>query len=194
MATKRQLFEERLESVGFTWEQIEGMTKPEVQAEYDKHVPRGTIEEQGDLSPEEIETNSIVDELHKELGEYQEATEINPGTNQQPQEKNKPKRKRKSKFDQKTIVSGYMMLMIIDLVFPNVVVLLYKKLKGDTNITASDMQLTLDQKEELQPLADEAAKTLNVEVNPMYLFLISLGTYYTANFFALTGGFQIPKK
>lgn len=189
MATKYQMWDERLRPQ-IPENELDNYTKPEIQVMFDK-AGGGESTAPG---PEELDTESevnVVDELNKKLSEFETATDIDPGIDQQPKPKSKPRKK--SKFSQKTVISGYMMLMIIDLVFPNIVVMLYNKLKGG-DLQASDLQLTSEQKEELQPLADEAAKSLSMEINPMYLFLISLGTYYAGNFFALTGNFQLHKR
>jgi len=189
MATKKQMFDERL-SNDYTWEQIEGMTKPEVEDLYN-NVPRGTIDDEPENTDFELDDAETIDSINANLSDYSEATDIKRETNPQPQQK-KPTKK-KAKFAKKTIISGYMMLLIIDLVFPNVLIFAYNRIKG-TNLSATDLMLSSDQKSELEPLADEAAKSLSMEVNPMTLFLISMGTFYAANFFALTGNFNLHRK
>lgn len=79
------------------------------------------------------------------------------------------------------ILSGAMFLMLIDLTIPFLISVLNNQF-SKTKIKPSDLQLSEKQKAELSPLADQVAKELNIEGNPIAIFVISLLGIYGLNF------------
>lgn len=87
------------------------------------------------------------------------------------------------------IMSGYLFLLIIDFAFPSLFCFVYNKLfkdKHKKSIRASELKLSKEELEQLQPIADEVVKKLLINVNPVWVLIISMGSIYFSNFVALT--------
>lgn len=87
------------------------------------------------------------------------------------------------------IISGYMFLIIIDFAFPALFCTIYNKFirgKTDKKILSSQIKLKKSELEELQPIADEVVKKLSLNINPVYVLIIGMGSIYIGNFMALT--------
>ena len=101
----------------------------------------------------------------------------------------KPKRKtRKKKSDVPTFIEGWILLMIIDIVLPmgiSTVFNMFVKNKPHLKIEASELSLQPDQQAKLEPLAEQAANHLKVNVNPVAMFFIMSTIMYTQNLFTL---------
>jgi hypothetical protein len=80
------------------------------------------------------------------------------------------------------IVSGYTLLVICDFVFPAVITFVMKRFfKKEINIR--DLRLTIEEKEELEEIADEASKYLFKNANPVQLFALAIGSVYLGKAF-----------
>jgi hypothetical protein len=82
-----------------------------------------------------------------------------------------------------SVISGAMFLLLIDIAMPNIIALVNNRF-AKNKITASSMQMTRQQKEELSPLADEVAKQLMLKGNPVTVLIFSLIGIYGINFMA----------
>jgi hypothetical protein len=78
----------------------------------------------------------------------------------------------------KNIVDGYMLLTLMDTFFPMLLKLAYKKAK---KLKDKDIQLSKDQKEHLEPIADEISQQLLSFLDPVSLFFIMAGAMYFQN-------------
>lgn len=78
----------------------------------------------------------------------------------------------------KNIVDGYMLLTLMDTFFPMILKLAYKKAK---RLKDKDIQLSKDQKEHLEPIADEIAQQLLSFMDPVSLFFVMAGAMYWQN-------------
>ena len=76
------------------------------------------------------------------------------------------------------ILNGYMVLVIADFVIPSIISIALPMFSGYT-IDTKRLKLDKDEKRELKPFADEAAKSLVLNMSPLQLFLICLGAMYT---------------
>lgn len=84
----------------------------------------------------------------------------------------------------KYIIKGKMLLFLIDSVLPFGIVMLYNKIKGK-KIDAKDIRLTTDEKDELEHLADEVAKTIGGTGSPLMTLTVSMALIYTMNLIAI---------
>jgi hypothetical protein len=83
-----------------------------------------------------------------------------------------------------SVVSGALFLLLIDFVIPNIICLLNNKV-SKKKINPALLKLSEDQRKELEPLADEVAKQINLKGNPMTIFIASLAAIYLGNFMLL---------
>lgn len=83
------------------------------------------------------------------------------------------------------VISGYMLLLICDFVFPSVIVLVIGKLSKNLKkkIVAKNLKLTKEEKKELEPLANEAVKFMFSDMHPLTAFAVSLGSIYIGKTF-----------
>ena len=78
----------------------------------------------------------------------------------------------------KNIVDGYMLLTLMDTFFPMVLKIAYKKAN---KLKDKDIQLSKDQKEHLEPIADEISQQLLSFMDPVSLFFVMAGAMYWQN-------------
>ena len=78
----------------------------------------------------------------------------------------------------KNVVDGYMLLTLMDTFFPMLLKLAYKKAK---KLKDKDIQLSKDQKEHLEPIADEISQQLLSFMDPVSLFFVMAGAMYFQN-------------
>lgn len=145
-------------------------------------VPRGTIEE-----PET--SSNVNDEIEDEEGamfERMQSTNIENNATQtfnvsddvkEVTVKNKRTRKVNGKTEKQPEfssfqVEGYMLLMIVDLILPTGITFVYNMFQKDKSkrIEASDISLKEDQRTSIMPLADSAARSLSMSMNPLTAF------------------------
>jgi hypothetical protein len=117
------------------------------------------------------EASSIFDEIKKEVENNEQAlNNLNtPGT---------PEGETPVHAAVKNIVDGYMLLTLMDTFFPMLLKLAYKKAK---RIKDKDIQLSKDQKEHLEPIADEISQQLLSFMDPVSLFFVMAGAMYFQN-------------
>lgn len=79
-------------------------------------------------------------------------------------------------------ITGSLLLMLIDAVAPTVLI----KVLGMTNdkfkkLSSKKVRLTKDQREDLEPLANEAVKQMTLNMNPMTAFFLCTSLIYATN-------------
>ncbi len=79
------------------------------------------------------------------------------------------------------VISGILLITMIDLLFPLIVAVIHNQFSKDKKVKVSELSLKAGQKKELQPIADEVVKALNIEANPIHMFIISLLGIYGLN-------------
>ena len=91
----------------------------------------------------------------------------------------------KSRFTEKVegneIINGTLLIFFIDTAIPMAISFLNNRF-SDEKVKASELQLTAAQKRDLQPIADEVAKQIAINGNPMTVFIISLVSIYAGNY------------
>jgi hypothetical protein len=75
------------------------------------------------------------------------------------------------------IITGGLLMLLIDLALPNVIALINNKV-SKSKITASTLQLSEDERKQLEPLADQVAREMSVKANPLTVLIISLVGLY----------------
>ena len=84
------------------------------------------------------------------------------------------------------VITGALMMMLIDLALPHLMAFANNKLnKKGKKIKASDLQMTNDQRKELEPVADQVAKEMMLQANPLTVLIISMIGIYGINFMSL---------
>lgn len=145
------------------------------------------VEEVETLEPVEIieiETDNDIDELERQLSE---ARNINFENNTIEGEE-KPlitrERKKRAKKDSKPDsfkLEGYILLMLVDSIFPLAISFLNNWLSKTVKVTSEELSLTDAQLKKLEPLADQAADYLSFNVNPVAGFFLVTSLSYASN-------------
>lgn len=141
-------------------------------------------------------------DIQDNLSEYSDELDYNPpqqDTEPEPEKKTRKRRGRPPKRDKvftepvpdtprqlmaSDLITGALLLMMIDLAIPNIIAFANNKFSGK-KIKARQLQLNESQKNELEPFANEAAKQLMIKGNPVSVFIVALVAIYGINFIAL---------
>lgn len=78
----------------------------------------------------------------------------------------------------KNVIDGYVLLTICDTFFPFLLKMFFKKAK---HLKDTDIRMSKEQKEHLQPIADEVAVSLLSWLDPFTLFFVLTGSMYYMN-------------
>lgn len=84
-------------------------------------------------------------------------------------------------------ISGYILLVICDFVFPMGISLILRKF-AKKDISAEQLQLTGRELNKLEPLADAAAKQLSVQLSPLAAFGMTMAAIYGGKAITATAG------
>ena len=82
-----------------------------------------------------------------------------------------------------TLIDGALFIMLIDLLFPLIIVMINNNFTK-SRVNVEDLQLSEKQKKDLSPVADEAAKYLTLQGNPVWMLAIAMTGIYGINFMA----------
>jgi hypothetical protein len=153
------------------------------------------IEEPGDNAPQSIPSDPS-NEINSLLSGYSDRIVIDEPAAQDFTKK-KRGRKPKGEQDQPTgqdpnnlvetpMLSGALLIMLIDLALPNLVCFANNKLdKKGKKIQAGALMMTEEQRKELEPVADQVAKEMSLKANPLVLLIVSMLGIYGINFMML---------
>jgi hypothetical protein len=142
-----------------------------------------------------VETSEAVPDFMKEidndLSGFKEEIQV-----EQPEpdhvsipEKKRRGRKPKDRFDQDvtekrvisdTIINGALLLLFIDVAIPNLIAIINNKFTKK-KVKASRLQMTEAQKRELEPIANEAARAIQLQGNPITILAFSIVSIYATN-------------
>jgi hypothetical protein len=136
----------------------------------------------------DIKTSGLNKDIEDMLSGYKEDLQVSD----EPAATAKTKRKSKKKVEAEpeqpvempSMISGALLLLMIDLLIPNIIAFGNNKLSKE-KIKASDLQLDNKQKKELEPIADEIAKTIALQGNPLTVLIVTLLGIYGINLMAL---------
>lgn len=127
-------------------------------------------------SPEEDQFKQLEDAV-KASSEKSESKSEKPKEKIIEIKKKRQPRKTKSK-DPEFRLEGYVILMIIDTIFPTAIVMINNMVNKKFKIESDEIGLSEDQYKKLEPLADNAADFISVKLNPVVgLFLMSTFMY-----------------
>ena len=141
-----------------------------------------------------VENKDVPDfmkEIENDLSNFKEEIQVEQSDPVQVSvpEKKKRGRKPKDKFEQDitekrvvsdTIINGALLLLFIDVVIPNLIAMINNKM-SKKKIKASRLAMTEGQKRELQPIADEAARAIQLQGNPITILAFSIVSIYATN-------------
>jgi hypothetical protein len=118
-----------------------------------------------------------LNEIDSMMGEYKEAFQVNEET-QGIQDTEKKRGRPKKGFEKNIIkddpiITGSLLIILIDLVIPNIMVFANNKF-SKKKIKTSDLMLSNEQKKELEPFADAAANQMMLKGNPIYMLIVCL--------------------
>ncbi len=151
----------------------------------------------------ELETNDVQTEVQMENAPDKEIQDLLSGYSEKIQidepsaiENEKQKKTRRKKVEpvqpqiiEYPLITGALMLMLIDLALPNLISLsnnfIVKKTKTGKKVKAGDLQMTKDQRAELEPIADQVAKEMMLKANPLAVLILSMLGIYGINFMML---------
>jgi hypothetical protein len=87
-----------------------------------------------------------------------------------------------SKPSLNVLVNGYMLLTIMDIVFPIGIKFIFGLFNKDAkSVNISALKLEPEQKESLRPMADQVAVYIFEKVNPLTMFVLMSSFYYATN-------------
>lgn len=148
------------------------------------------IQVEKENNPANYKLPENINEIEDQLKTFKTEAVIEPILiSGEPEIKGKRTRKKKGENDSEfagiiggsSIVSGALFLLLIDFIIPNIICLLNNKV-SKKKINPSLLKLLDEQKKELEPIADEVAKLINLKGNPMTILIASLAAIYLGNF------------
>jgi hypothetical protein len=80
-------------------------------------------------------------------------------------------------INENPIISGALLVMLIDIALPNLMAIINNKV-SKKKIKASSLQLSEDERKQLEPLANQVAQEMSVKANPLTVLIISLVSMY----------------
>ena len=137
--------------------------------------------------PPVIDPVNDFEEFTPEFSQYAAAPgqQIEEDTFQDEQTPGKKKTRKKSsskQADEVQHISGYMLLLAVDLIVPTALMFLIPKKKKGAQISQAEqkarLKLTPEEINELKPFAEAAAAQLNVNMSPVTLFIVFAGVMY----------------
>jgi hypothetical protein len=153
-----------MENIEFEAVQIEQIEiAPTEQATEQKKKGRGRPKKEAAAETPQIKKEAVKIDVDKELDELNNQYAIIEA----PQQAEAP---------QRVLVSGLMLLIVCDAFFPAIISKILSK-RGK-KIDTKKLKLTTEEKKELRETADEAAKFMFANANPIALFFIGLGSIY----------------
>ncbi len=151
-----------------------------------------TPEKEPKKEPKKDDTGSIDDVL----GGYTEAAEVpnkeinighEPASDEPKKKRGRPKGSTKKKADRFTqtvegneVINGALLLFFIDTIIPMGISFVHNRFSDD-KINANHLKLSAPQKKELGEIADEVAKQIQLQGNPVTVLIISLISIYAGN-------------
>lgn len=151
------------------------------------------IDEKDVIEPKKIETTST-DEIADYFKQFNKGATIETlekdnqeATAQSVAEDSQPK-KRRRRTKKKMIVSGEILtgalfLTIIDMLLPMLIAIV-NNYASKNKIKHEDLQLTREQQKQLEPIADEVMKEIEMNANPVAIMIIAMAGIYGMNFMA----------
>jgi hypothetical protein len=142
-----------------------------------------------DNAPKTGETNKEIEDILSGYSEKIVIDEPSAINNEKSKRGRKPKNgvsEPQPSISETPIISGALMMMLIDLALPQLICFANNKLnKKGKKIQASALQMTPEQRKELEPVAEQVAKEMMLQANPLTVLIISMIGIYGINFMML---------
>lgn len=120
----------------------------------------------------EPEKKDDLNDFNKALNDYQSYTPENVATQSDVKNPN----------EFKIIISGFILLQILDAFVPNLLLKLFGYFhKGAKNIQVKNIKLTKDQLKALEPIADKVSEQIFAQMNPLSALILSMSLMYGGN-------------
>lgn len=209
MATKKEQLIEEIRQLDPTKEVNEYMTLKEIKSIHTYLTTGGVSNEppeqaeQGEpedpeAAPEQTETETPSTDEDFEALQQRIASASAP----EPQRKTRrpgvektTRKKKKGQSDPDSFrIEGYILLLITDTVFPFAFAALNNMLDKRIKISAVDLQLDEKQMSKLEPLADQAADYMAINLNPIAGFFLMSTFMYGNNLLTLRMSFEVSMK
>lgn len=96
--------------------------------------------------------------------------------------KNAPPSSLPSTLPASSLIDGGLLILLMDILFPLVIMFLHNRFAKAGKISVESLQLSDKQKADLKPVADAAAQRLTLQMNPVWLLVVSMGGIYGINY------------
>jgi hypothetical protein len=138
-------------------------------------------EQVSDEGVKETEFEPVDNDIQKHLSNYNQ-----PGSfhHEEPETEKKTRKKRRSrqpKVDVDGLVTGYLLLFVVNMIVPTLAAFVVGQASSKYEIDANRVKLNEEQLSELRPIADAAADHLQMKINPLVLFGVMTSVMYTGN-------------
>lgn len=156
-----------------------------------KKIDFGNIDKSA-LKKPSIKTTDIDDYL----SDYKDSAHVvEPDISDTTQEPIKPRVRRSKKKVEPSILTGdiltgAMFISLIDLALPMIIVTVNNTIDKNNKIAVDKLRLKASQKKELEPIAEEVMKQLELKANPILILIISLVSIYGLNFVNVKYGLE----
>lgn len=141
-----------------------------------------SVSESEQAENEEVELEPIVDnDIQRHLDNYNQSGEFQHEEIEPEKKPRKKRRGRQPKVDIDGLVTGYLLLFVVNMIFPALAAFVIGQTMSNYEIDVNGIKLQEEQLTELRPIADAAAEHLQMKVNPLVLFGIMTSVMYTGN-------------
>jgi hypothetical protein len=150
-----------------------------------------------EMNDKPLISTSGINEVNDLLSGYTEKVIIDTPSAQDAEKKKRgrPKKGEQDKTPQGTfsdpnvmpenpIISGSLMVLLIDLILPNVICMINNKV-SKKKIKANLLMMTDEQRKQLEPVADQVAKEMSLKANPLTVLIVSMIGIYGVNLMML---------
>lgn len=209
MATKKEQLIDEIRQLDPTKEVNEYMTLKEIKSIHTYLTNNGVTNEPPEQpeQPEPEEPETVPEQPETEPPSIDEDFEalqqrIASASAPEPQKKQRrpgvektTRKKKKGQSDPDSFrIEGYILLLITDTVFPFAFAALNNMLDKRIKISAVDLQLDEKQMSKLEPLADQAADYMAINLNPIAGFFLMATFMYGNNLLTLRMSFEVSMK
>lgn len=172
-----------------------GETSEATQIKKGRGRPKGSVKKNAnaeDGSKGQPNIKDAKNSLNDDLNEYKRVTSPVSNTNGNPTPNGNPP---EGQIDVSKFVSGALLLIAIDAIFPTAIILIMRQFDPKYKyVNKKKLKLTSEEKEELEPLANEVVKLIFGYMPPLQAFLFCMSIVYAGKIMLLSDeDFLIPK-
>jgi hypothetical protein len=135
--------------------------------------------------------NDVMKEMNELLTGYTEKLTIDEPAAMEGEKKKRGRPSKSSKVEEpineiqgSSVISGSLLILLIDLILPNIMAAVNNKV-SKKKIKASLLQMTPEQRKELEPVADAVSREMMLKANPLAMLIISMIGIYGVNLMML---------